>query len=316
MLSSKGAGIGAFIKYLALILICVQAFSIRLFSVVKYESVIHEVRGARSWRGPRTPVTRQMRAPCCPPAPRAAARGDRGAGSRAQGGDLTRRRRAAQFDPYFNYRVTQFLTKEGFYNLWNWFDENTWYPLGRVVGGTVYPVRRARVLRPASRRGRRRRARAPAPGPAAAAGPGPLCSGSWQSSKGGRRWRRLAAAPGCRARQAAAIAPWLAPDTLHPPLRRSATAAGPHLHGGHDVQDPALPQHPPARPGGGRQQQHHHHHHQQQQPAGCRQAAHSSSSSRSPMPSLHRHRHPAARRCACSPRRSSPPSAPCPPTAW
>ncbi len=38
----------------------------RLFSVVKYESVIHE------------------------------------------------------FDPYFNYRVTQFLTKEGFYNLWNW----------------------------------------------------------------------------------------------------------------------------------------------------------------------------------------------------
>lgn len=38
----------------------------RLFSVVKYESVIHE------------------------------------------------------FDPYFNYRVTQFLTKEGWYNLWDW----------------------------------------------------------------------------------------------------------------------------------------------------------------------------------------------------
>jgi hypothetical protein len=25
-----------------------------------------------------------------------------------------------QFDPYFNYRVTQFLTNEGFYNMWNW----------------------------------------------------------------------------------------------------------------------------------------------------------------------------------------------------
>ena len=70
----------------ALLLICVMAFSVRLFSVVKYESVIHE------------------------------------------------------FDPYFNYRVTTFLTKEGFYNLWNWFDDRTWYPLGRVVGGTVYPV--------------------------------------------------------------------------------------------------------------------------------------------------------------------------------
>lgn len=65
--------------------ICLLAFSLRLFSVIKYESVIHE------------------------------------------------------FDPYFNYRVTQFLTKEGFYNLWNWFDDRTWYPLGRVIGGTVYP---------------------------------------------------------------------------------------------------------------------------------------------------------------------------------
>eukprot|EP00197_Chlamydomonas_leiostraca_P007871 CAMPEP_0202860940 /NCGR_PEP_ID=MMETSP1391-20130828/2496_1 /ASSEMBLY_ACC=CAM_ASM_000867 /TAXON_ID=1034604 /ORGANISM="Chlamydomonas leiostraca, Strain SAG 11-49" /LENGTH=750 /DNA_ID=CAMNT_0049540229 /DNA_START=40 /DNA_END=2292 /DNA_ORIENTATION=+ len=63
----------------------VMSTSIRLFSVVKYESVIHE------------------------------------------------------FDPYFNYRVSQFLTKEGFYNMWNWFDERTWYPLGRVIGGTVYP---------------------------------------------------------------------------------------------------------------------------------------------------------------------------------
>jgi hypothetical protein len=25
-----------------------------------------------------------------------------------------------QFDPYFNYRVTQFLAHEGFYNMWDW----------------------------------------------------------------------------------------------------------------------------------------------------------------------------------------------------
>ncbi|VAH21276.1 unnamed protein product [Triticum turgidum subsp. durum] len=68
-----------------LILIGVLAFSIRLFSVIKYESVIHE------------------------------------------------------FDPYFNFRVTQFLSKNGIYEFWNWFDDRTWYPLGRVIGGTVYP---------------------------------------------------------------------------------------------------------------------------------------------------------------------------------
>ncbi|KAL8489729.1 hypothetical protein ACS0TY_025084 [Phlomoides rotata] len=68
-----------------LLLIGVLAFSIRLFSVIKYESVIHE------------------------------------------------------FDPYFNYRVTQYLVKNGVYDFWNWFDDRTWYPLGRVIGGTVYP---------------------------------------------------------------------------------------------------------------------------------------------------------------------------------
>lgn len=40
-------------------------------------------------------------------------------------------------------------SQEGFYNLWNWFDDKTWYPLGRVIGGTVYPVRPAPALDPA-----------------------------------------------------------------------------------------------------------------------------------------------------------------------
>ncbi|KAK4280931.1 hypothetical protein QN277_012483 [Acacia crassicarpa] len=77
--------IGSVLSFFILILIGVLAFSIRLFSVIKYESVIHE------------------------------------------------------FDPYFNYRVTQYLTKKGIYDFWNWFDDRTWYPLGRVIGGTVYP---------------------------------------------------------------------------------------------------------------------------------------------------------------------------------
>ncbi|XP_042042287.1 dolichyl-diphosphooligosaccharide--protein glycosyltransferase subunit STT3A-like [Salvia splendens] len=76
---------GNVLSFAVLLLIGVMAFSIRLFSVIKYESVIHE------------------------------------------------------FDPYFNYRVTQFLVKSGVYDFWNWFDDRTWYPLGRVIGGTVYP---------------------------------------------------------------------------------------------------------------------------------------------------------------------------------
>jgi dolichyl-diphosphooligosaccharide--protein glycosyltransferase len=66
-------------------LISLLAFLIRIFSVIRYESVIHE------------------------------------------------------FDPWFNYRVTQFLTNEGAYAFWNWFDPESWYPLGRIIGGTTYP---------------------------------------------------------------------------------------------------------------------------------------------------------------------------------
>ena len=61
------------------------AFSVRLFSVLRYESMIHE------------------------------------------------------FDPYFNYRTTKFLSEEGFYEFHNWFDDRAWYPLGRIIGGTIYP---------------------------------------------------------------------------------------------------------------------------------------------------------------------------------
>lgn len=70
---------------LLLALICLLAFTIRLFSVLRFESVIHE------------------------------------------------------FDPWFNFRSTKYLVSEGFYEFHNWFDPVTWYPLGRNVGGTVYP---------------------------------------------------------------------------------------------------------------------------------------------------------------------------------
>jgi len=44
-----------------------------------------------------------------------------------------------EFDPWFNYRSTAYMVEHGFYDFLNWFDERAWYPLGRIVGGTVYP---------------------------------------------------------------------------------------------------------------------------------------------------------------------------------
>ena len=40
---------------------------------------------------------------------------------------------------YFNYRSTAYLIKHGFYSFLNWFDSESWYPLGRIVGSTVFP---------------------------------------------------------------------------------------------------------------------------------------------------------------------------------
>ncbi|RMZ87094.1 hypothetical protein DV736_g5685, partial [Chaetothyriales sp. CBS 134916] len=65
--------------------IAAAAVSARLFSVIRFESIIHE------------------------------------------------------FDPWFNFRATKYLVKHGFYSFWDWFDDRTWHPLGRVTGGTLYP---------------------------------------------------------------------------------------------------------------------------------------------------------------------------------
>ena len=37
----------------------------------------------------------------------------------------------------FNYRSTHHMSVHGFYEFLNWFDDRAWYPLGRIVGGTV-----------------------------------------------------------------------------------------------------------------------------------------------------------------------------------
>ncbi|EME28971.1 dolichyl-diphosphooligosaccharide--protein glycosyltransferase [Galdieria sulphuraria] len=72
-------------RFAVLLIACCVSFCIRLFAVIRYESIIHE------------------------------------------------------FDPWFNFRATKVLVEQGTFEFWNWFDSASWYPLGRIVGGTVYP---------------------------------------------------------------------------------------------------------------------------------------------------------------------------------
>jgi len=44
-----------------------------------------------------------------------------------------------EFDPYFNYRATEYLYYNGAKKFFTWFDYKVWYPLGRPVGTTIYP---------------------------------------------------------------------------------------------------------------------------------------------------------------------------------
>ena len=44
-----------------------------------------------------------------------------------------------EFDPWFNFRATQYLADHGLYEFFHWFDHRSWYPLGRPVGTTIYP---------------------------------------------------------------------------------------------------------------------------------------------------------------------------------
>eukprot|EP00041_Stephanoeca_diplocostata_P023591 m.581977 g.581977 ORF g.581977 m.581977 type:complete len:803 (-) comp22335_c0_seq3:178-2586(-) len=44
-----------------------------------------------------------------------------------------------EFDPWFNFRATQYLADHGAYEFFRWYDYMVWYPLGRPVGSTIYP---------------------------------------------------------------------------------------------------------------------------------------------------------------------------------
>ncbi|OAA56564.1 oligosaccharyl transferase subunit [Niveomyces insectorum RCEF 264] len=83
--SSQSKSLRSVLRVVILFLIAAAAVASRLFSVIRFESIIHE------------------------------------------------------FDPWFNFRATKYLVANGFTSFWDWFDDRTWHPLGRVTGGTLYP---------------------------------------------------------------------------------------------------------------------------------------------------------------------------------
>ena len=44
-----------------------------------------------------------------------------------------------EFDPWFNFRATEYMVANGWQKFQAWFDHEVWYPLGRHVGSTTYP---------------------------------------------------------------------------------------------------------------------------------------------------------------------------------
>jgi dolichyl-diphosphooligosaccharide---protein glycosyltransferase len=44
-----------------------------------------------------------------------------------------------EFDPWFNFRATQYLADNGLEKFFHWYDYMSWSPLGRPVGTTIYP---------------------------------------------------------------------------------------------------------------------------------------------------------------------------------
>mmetsp|Transcript_65338 Transcript_65338/g.156195 ORF Transcript_65338/g.156195 Transcript_65338/m.156195 type:complete len:896 (-) Transcript_65338:38-2725(-) len=44
-----------------------------------------------------------------------------------------------EFDPWFNYRAAEYLADNGLEKFFKWYDYESWYPLGRPIGTTIYP---------------------------------------------------------------------------------------------------------------------------------------------------------------------------------
>ncbi|KAI3358710.1 hypothetical protein L3Q82_015119, partial [Scortum barcoo] len=143
---TQPAGWQSLLSFSILFLACLAGFSSRLFAVIRFESIIHEFdpwsQRAALWAS--APAYREEKKGGSALRKTRAKTGGVGRALR-EGGELRLQVRCGGASPplsfcfRFNYRSTHHLTSNGFYEFLNWFDERAWYPLGRIVGGTVYP---------------------------------------------------------------------------------------------------------------------------------------------------------------------------------
>lgn len=83
---ASGPNTRALLRVIILVLIAGAAVSSRLFSVIRFESIIHECMCSAM-------------------------------NSRANWANVN------IVDPWFNFRATKYLVQNGFYSFWDWFDD-------------------------------------------------------------------------------------------------------------------------------------------------------------------------------------------------
>ena len=44
-----------------------------------------------------------------------------------------------EYDPWFNFRATEYLSTHGYEHFKRWYDDKSWYPIGRPIGTTTFP---------------------------------------------------------------------------------------------------------------------------------------------------------------------------------
>ena len=103
------------LKVVILATIAAAAISARLFSVIRYIGLLFTSILTDAQLRIHHPRIRSVASPHIPPCEQ----------------QLTSR--------WFNFRASKILVNTSFQAFWNWFDSRSWYPLGRVAGGTLYP---------------------------------------------------------------------------------------------------------------------------------------------------------------------------------
>jgi len=88
---ATGRNTRGLLRLIILCTIAAAAIASRLFSVIRFESIIHECKT------PREVVDLAIGTNYISPV-----------------------------DPWFNFRATKYLVANGFYKFWDWFDDSTW----------------------------------------------------------------------------------------------------------------------------------------------------------------------------------------------